>query len=296
MAGVRGFLSIGTFMTPIGDPNRHNETVHYLGSYASELRYFIEKLHVPFDDLFALPKADLALYCGILRSLANCTWKKHGKHEHMIDFTVGNTPSPLDPADVFSTNTLIYYFHDHYSSPKLAQLVQFLKPYVQKDIRIQLPPADVLEIIQVQKAITNYVHFKKLLHYVPTIDTIDWEEYLHGNKPIPAFLLDDTLRTFVDRCMKLYSLTYSNSLETYISRQIDLRSLPWDDILNYAQEMPYYIRDDKQYEKICGMIENYHLLLRHITDKNRFVITNREQYFEHPDSLSIILKSMKEAA
>ncbi len=68
-------FTLKDFIAPVDTKDIDRSEVHYLGSYASEVRYFIQKLGIPFETLFALDKQILAGYCGLFRSLCNAAYR-----------------------------------------------------------------------------------------------------------------------------------------------------------------------------------------------------------------------------
>ena len=240
MWSISNFLKIGDFLSPINEDDEEYKTVNYLWSYASELRYIIEKFGIPFDTLFALPKKDIALYCWVLRSLHNSTWIKHWHHTKTVEFVVWNKASELKIKDVLDINTMIFYAENH-SVPKLKKFIDFLQWSSTKKTKI--PDLKLLTDPEIQSARRNYLYLKRTLGSVSFIKNFDRNNYVDDTSKIPVFLNNNNIAPIVLNYIHLKNILWNPKSISEINRE---------ECLLDTKKIPTYLKD----KKIISALEN----------------------------------------
>lgn len=221
------------------------EDVHYLGSFAPEVRYLIEKLGIPFDKIFALDPKIIARHCGVLRSLQKFAYNRHTETlVKNFDIRTGRQADEISLEDVFGKENIFYYFYRNYSPEDLKALFQFIKdtythshPVLTLETYIKLTNSPVAV-----EAAKQYTDIKKYTWGLVALETIKRDGIIAGKKKsLPSFLSDKNMRAAMARHRDMKVLIKNSSL---------LNTFDRDPILQGKKELPQFLVDEKLREAI----------------------------------------------
>lgn len=321
-------ISAGLFLDGVKEADLDAGEIHYLWSFAPEIRYLIEKIEIPFDKLFNLPAKKVATHCWIIRSLQQIAydWKSITWGAKNLSFQTGRKSDEIAVEEIFSRNNIFDYINKWYSLEKLIDICYFIKdqkivthiPQLDSNIQLANNPIAV-------NTIKLFVKLKNNIWEVATLQNIDRDHIATDKNPdMPAFLKDEqthnvaqrwkdmkviikdsTILNTVDRDSILTweedipSFLHSESLRDCIKKYNKIANITWSNPIldrnNYLLDetkIPAYLHDDNFIEQLY----EYKDIARYIQSNSRYQDIDRQVYYKNPSLLKSLIEKTKKTA
>jgi hypothetical protein len=323
-----GHMPASLFLDGIKEADLDRWEVHYLWSFAPEVRYFIEKIWIPFDQLFALPGKKIATHCWIIRSLQQIAydWKETTWERKNLSFQIGRKANEIGVEEIFSRSNIFDYINAGYSLEKLIDLCYFIKnqktftniPQLDNNLQLASSPLAV-------NAVKFFVKIKNNIGELPQLQNIDRDHIAKDSNPkIPAFLENEKIHNASQRW---------KDMKVIIKDSITLNTLDRNAILTWNEKIPTFLSSEnlrdsiKKYNKICNITKSnpvidrniclvdetriplyiqddnfveqlyeYSNIARYLESNSRYQNINRQVYYENPSLLKSLIEKIKKTA